>query len=58
MAKPLQIPEEVTELMNQRDQARAEKNWKESDRLRDEIEKLGFTVEDSDNGVKIKQIRK
>ncbi len=58
VAKPVQIPEEVTELVSSRETARADKNWEESDRLRDEIEKLGFTVEDSSEGVKIKEIRK
>ena len=30
-----------------------EKNWKESDRLREEIEKLGYTVEDSKDGTRV-----
>jgi cysteinyl-tRNA synthetase len=49
----LEIPEAVSDLLEKRKQARAENNWKESDRLRDEIEKLGFGVEDGKDGVKI-----
>lgn len=43
----LEIPQEILDLLNQRGKAREEKNWKESDRIRDEIEKLGFIVEDA-----------
>ncbi len=52
----LGTPQELAkaeELVNQRQKAREEKNWQESDRLRDEIEKLGYTVEDSKDGMRI-----
>jgi cysteinyl-tRNA synthetase len=42
----LEIPDEVQALVQQRAQARREKNWGESDRLRDVIASLGFAVED------------
>jgi cysteinyl-tRNA synthetase len=58
VSKPIDIPEEVTKLMNERETARKEKNWEESDRLREKLEKLGFTVEDSGGESKIKQLRK
>jgi cysteinyl-tRNA synthetase len=47
-AKPLsvEIPDEVRALVGQRAQARRDKNWGESDRLRDAIASHGFTVED------------
>ena len=38
---------EVKESIRIREKARVEENWEESDRLRDEIEKLGYTVEDN-----------
>ena len=38
---------EVEALLSARVQARADSNWAESDRLRDELTKLGFTVSDS-----------
>ena len=50
------IPHEVKKLVAEREKARAEKNWQESDRLRDEIKKLGFQVEDTANGPVIKKI--
>lgn len=41
------------EIRTKRDQARAAKNWPESDRLRKELEELGYIVEDSKEGTKI-----
>jgi hypothetical protein len=45
--------EEVTALAEQRLKARAEKNWSESDRLRDAISALGWTVQDGKDGYKL-----
>jgi cysteinyl-tRNA synthetase len=47
------IPSQVQGLVNLREQARAEKNWAESDRLRDEIAALGWTVKDTKEGPKL-----
>ena len=52
----VEIPEEVQELVEKRDTARKEKNWEESDRLRDEIKALGFVVEDTSEGGKVKPV--
>ncbi len=49
------IPEGVAELTQQREAARAEKNFAESDRLRQEIENLGYTVSDGETGPKIRK---
>ncbi|MEP7162992.1 MAG: cysteine--tRNA ligase [Candidatus Moraniibacteriota bacterium] len=50
------IPEEVTQLVHERDEARRAKDFPRSDELRAEIEKLGFIVEDSVMGQKIKKL--
>ena len=50
-----EVSDEVKNLVDSRIKARAEKNWAESDRLRDEIEKLGYIVEDSGEGIRIKK---
>ena len=47
------IPENVQILLDQRQEMREQKNWAESDRLRAEIQKLGFEVEDTIDGQKI-----
>lgn len=54
IAKQLQVPEEVRKLMEERETARAQKDWGESDRLRDEIASLGFEVEDTAAGGKVR----
>lgn len=56
--KPKQnaISEEVTHLLEQRKLSRMNKNWAESDRLRDEIKGLGFEVEDTADGMKVKPV--
>jgi len=48
--KQEEIPAEVKQLLNARAEARKSKNWAESDRLRDEIAALGWTVKDSRDG--------
>ncbi len=47
------IPSEVTGLLEQRQKARSEKNWAESDRLRDQIAALGWVVKDTKEGPKL-----
>ncbi|MFA4887470.1 MAG: cysteine--tRNA ligase [Candidatus Nanoarchaeia archaeon] len=50
------IPREVKELVDKREQARTTKNWKEADRLRDEIKDLGYTTDDTKEGIIIKKL--
>ncbi|MGI9380056.1 MAG: cysteine--tRNA ligase [Methyloligellaceae bacterium] len=42
--------DKVEDLLQQRQQARAEKNWPEADRLRDEVEAMGVTIKDGPEG--------
>jgi hypothetical protein len=44
---------DVVALADQRQQARTKKNWAESDRLRDQIAALGWTVQDTKDGQKL-----
>ncbi len=53
--KVITIPDEVSNLLELRKKARDEKNWAESDRLRDEISKLGFVVKDAANEQHVEQ---
>jgi hypothetical protein len=46
-------PAEALELLEQRKDARAQKDFAESDRLRDQIAALGWTVQDSKDGQKL-----
>jgi cysteinyl-tRNA synthetase len=50
------VPAAVMKLVHERETARAAKDWKKSDHLRDEVKKHGYLVEDSKDGVKVKKI--
>jgi cysteinyl-tRNA synthetase len=47
------IPAEVQALLTLRAEARAAKNWAESDRVRDEVATLGWIVKDTKDGQKV-----
>ncbi len=49
------IPEEIKELLEKRAKARKEKNWEESDRIREEIRKKGYEVADTPEGQIVKK---
>lgn len=51
----LPIPENVLELVRQRDEARTTKDWAASDRIRTEIEALGFSVKDGSTGTSVER---
>ena len=56
--KPLEseekiIPKEIIELAETRKKARENKDWAESDRIRDEIISKGYTIKDTKNGYEI-----
>lgn len=40
----------IEKLLQQREKARAAKDWKESDRIRDELKAIGIVIEDSIHG--------
>jgi len=56
MPPEAEIDPEVTELLEARTVARTEKNWAESDRIRDRLAKLGWTVKDTPEGPKLRKL--
>jgi len=44
------LPEEIENLVQERNEARKNKNWAESDRIRDILIEKGYTVKDSKEG--------
>lgn len=48
-----EIPEEILKLAEERKVARQNKNWQESDRLRDLINEKGYEIKDTPEGAKI-----
>ncbi len=57
VSRALEIPSNVQAWVRERDAARAAKDWKQSDVLRAQIEAAGFVVDDTPDGVKIKEKR-
>jgi cysteinyl-tRNA synthetase len=55
--KPLKIPEEIKMLADSREKARISKDYKKADEIRIELEKLGYQIEDTARGPKIKKKR-
>jgi cysteinyl-tRNA synthetase len=50
------VPDHISVLVQQREQARNEKNFAESDRLREQIAELGYEVKDSPQGQKLQKL--
>ncbi len=44
------VDDEIQKLIDQRTQARKDKNWAEADRIRDELKAKGITIKDTPNG--------
>ena len=49
------IPQEILNLVEERKQARANKDWAKSDQLRDRIQRKGYEIKDSKEGTEIKK---
>ena len=49
------VPDAIQKLVAKREQARKQKQWQESDRLRAEIERRGWRVEDTPEGARVRK---
>ena len=56
LAQKSKIPQEVQELVKEREKLRKEEKWEEADRIRVKIEKMGYKVEDTDSEAKLSKI--
>ena len=56
IAQPIKVPAKVLKLVKARELARAAKDWKQSDELREEIKKAGFEVQDHAEGSVVKPL--
>lgn len=54
--KVKQIPDDIQKLINEREQARKEKNWDRSDKIREKIKEKGYDLDDTKEGTKITKI--
>lgn len=46
-------PQEIQQLISERNEARASQDWQKSDEIRGKLEKLGYSVEDTKDGTKV-----
>lgn len=51
------IPDEIMQLVNERIEARNNKNWTKSDELRDLIQQKGYEIKDTKDGTEIKKVK-
>ena len=50
------VPKEIMKLAEERDRYRKERDWSEADKIRNKLEKLGWQIEDTDDGPRLKRI--
>ena len=53
--KLTKVPKKIKELVQKRENYRKEKSWQKADKIREDIEKQGFEIEDTAQGPKIKK---
>jgi len=54
-AKKVKMPKEILELVKKREELRKLKQWQEADKVRKELEKMGYKIEDTERGARIKK---
>ena len=52
-AKQVELPQEISELIEKRKKARLEKNWALSDEIRNILEQKGYSVKDTKDGMEV-----
>jgi len=52
-----ELPERIKRMIEERERARKREDWKTADRIRDEIKKLGYILEDTPEGVRWKRVK-
>ena len=54
--KEVELPEEIKALIEQRKEARQNKDWALSDKIRDELKEKGYIVKDTKEGMTIERL--
>jgi cysteinyl-tRNA synthetase len=54
--KEEEIPHKVQKLVDEREKTRGEKDWKKSDELREKINKEGYSVSDTKEGMRVRKV--
>ncbi len=58
VARPVKVSGRIQELLNERAVARQGKNFAKSDELRDALADLGYHVEDTENGQRVREVHR
>ena len=53
----IKVPDDVLELIKEREEARAQKQWEKSDALREIIKKAGYIIDDTLTGTKVRLVK-
>jgi cysteinyl-tRNA synthetase len=56
VARPVKISDEAQKLLDERARARAAKEWGKSDEIRDALAALGYVVEDTGSGQRVREV--
>jgi len=56
LVKEEEIPKDVLELMKKREELRKKGKYKDADKIREELRRIGYILEDTKDGTKIKRI--
>jgi cysteinyl-tRNA synthetase len=54
--KQIEIPREIKKLIKEREEARKKKNWQEADNIRNRISKLGYSIDDTGEGARVRKL--
>ncbi len=57
VARPIKITDEAQKLLDERARARLAKEWKKSDEIRDALAEMGYVVEDTGGGQRVREGR-
>jgi cysteinyl-tRNA synthetase len=52
----IKIPDEIQNMIEEREKARKAKDWKKSDKIRENVKKMGFWIDDTAEGPKIQKL--
>jgi len=52
----IEIPGEVRKLIKEREEMRKKKNWQEADNIRNRIKKIGYSIDDTEEGARVKRL--
>ena len=52
----IELPENISKLIEERKEARKNKNWELSDTIRDELKEKGYSVKDTKDGMTVERL--